>query len=100
MVSFMKRTALSGFLTIGLVAFGIYKDITPLITSLPDGWYASRPVKLNDNGQIVCYGQGPDPENAELWLLTPHAVPEPASMLALAVPALMLLVRRRRTLRL
>ena len=60
------------------VAFG--DSMINLNTLLPanSGWYLEHAYGINDNGQIVGRGYGPNGEHA--FLLRPNAVPEPSAL--------------------
>ncbi len=72
---------------------GVMTDLNNLIDPTL-GWTLEYAQAINDNGQIVGYGIGPD-GNTDAFLLTP--TPEPATMSLLAVGLAALVARRRRS---
>lgn len=87
-------TTASGRMDGAICENGHYYNVNDLLASPRDGWSAGLIYKINDGGQILCYGYA-EGHYPELWLLTPHAVPEPASFVGLA-GALSLIVAHRR----
>src|SRR5205814_6861921 len=64
-----------------------------LLTDSPFGWHLDIARGINDSGQIVGTASVGGIKHA--FLLTPTAVPEPASLWVLALVGVALLIRRR-----
>jgi probable HAF family extracellular repeat protein len=73
-----------------LYSNGVMTDLNSLIDPA-SGWTLEDANAINDNGQIVGYGIGPD-GNADAYLLTP--TPEPATVGLLAAGLAALIARR------
>ncbi len=74
---------------------GLYTDLNSCLESDVHGMTIHNAMSINDLGQIMCEAYS-DSGDSELWLLTPRTVPEPASVLVMAVPSLLLVVRRQK----
>ena len=83
----------------GNVAFlysdGVMKDLNSLIAP-SSGWILWDAVGINDLGQIIGMGKGPN-ESTSFFLLTPIPVPEPSgvALASIALVALIVICRRR-----
>jgi uncharacterized membrane protein len=60
-----------------LCSGGVITNLTQALWSGGDGWTLEEATAINDMGQIVGFGEGPEGESA--FLLTPVRVPEPST---------------------